>query len=58
MAFLTSRSASKHILFALGVNPTVRDAGEGSGSDLVSKLRPSQCRARLLAVHVRSLQQI
>ena len=33
MAFLTSRSASKHVLFALGV----RDAREsGAGSDLVS----------------------
>ena len=35
MAFLTSRSASKHVLFALGVNLTARDAGEGGGSDLV-----------------------
>ena len=29
MAFLTSRSASKHILFAFGVDPTARDAIEG-----------------------------
>ena len=36
MAFLTSRSASKHVLFALGVDPTARDAaGEGEGSDLL-----------------------
>ena len=27
--FLTSRSVSKHVLFALGVDPTARDAGEG-----------------------------
>ena len=27
MAFLTSRSASKHVHFALGVDPTVRDTG-------------------------------
>ena len=42
-----SGSVSKHVLFALGVDPTARDAGEGGGSDLVSqtKLRPSQCRA-------------
>ena len=26
MAFLTSRSANKHVLFALGVDPTARDA--------------------------------
>ena len=26
MAFLTSRNANKHILFALGVDPTARDA--------------------------------
>ena len=40
MAFLTSRSASKHVHFALGVNPTARDAGEGGGSDLVSEAMP------------------
>ena len=34
MVFLTSRSASKRVLFALGVDPTARDAGEG---DLVSQ---------------------
>ena len=37
MAFLTSRSASKHDIFALGVDPTARDAGKGGGSDLVSQ---------------------
>ena len=26
MAFLTSRSANKHVLFALGVDPTAKDA--------------------------------
>ena len=41
MTFLTSRSVSKHILFALGVDPTARDAaGEGGGSDLVSQATP------------------
>ena len=37
MAFLTSRSVSKHVLFALGVDPTAREAGEGGGSNLVSQ---------------------
>ena len=41
MAFLTSRSASKHVLFALGVNPTARDAaGEGEDSDQVLQATP------------------
>ena len=40
MAFLTSKSASKHVLFALGVDPTARDAGEGGGSDLVLQATP------------------
>ena len=40
MAFLASRSASKHIFFALGVDPTARDAGEGGGSDLVLQATP------------------
>ena len=40
MAFLTSRNASKHILFALGVDPTARDTGEGGGSDLVLQATP------------------
>ena len=40
MAFLTSRSASKHDIFALGVDPTARDAGKGGGSDLVSQTTP------------------
>ena len=29
MAFLTSRSESTHVLFALCVDPTARDASEG-----------------------------
>ena len=33
-------SKSKHVLFALGVNPTARDASEGGGSDLVSQATP------------------
>jgi len=40
MAFLTSRSASKHVIFALDVDPTARDASEGGGSDLVSQATP------------------
>ena len=44
MAFLTSRSVSKHVLLALGVNPTASDAG----------IRLLQCRARLVSVHVPS----
>ena len=31
------RSVSKRIIFALGVDPTARDAGKGGGSDLVSQ---------------------
>ena len=41
MTFLTSISVSKRVLFALGVDPTARDAGEGRGSDKSRKLRPS-----------------
>ena len=37
MAFLTSRSASKHVL---GVDPIARDAGKGGGSDLVLQATP------------------
>ena len=40
MVFLISSSASKHVLFALGVDPTARDAGEGGNSDLVSQAMP------------------
>ena len=40
IAFLTSRSVSKHVPFALGVNSTARDAGEGGGSNLVSQATP------------------
>ena len=41
MAFLTSRSANEHVLFALGVDPTAWDDGEGGGnSDLVSQVTP------------------
>ena len=40
MAFLTSKSASKHVLFALGVHPTARDGSEGRGSDIVSQATP------------------
>ena len=34
MEFLTSRSASIHILFALGADPIARDGGECVGSEL------------------------
>ena len=40
MAFLMSKSASKHVLLALGVNPTARYAGERVGSELVSQAMP------------------
>ena len=52
MAFLTSRSASKYIPFALGVDPTTRDVGEGGSSDQVSQATPLQCGARLVAIQV------
>ena len=35
-----SKSASKHVLLALGVNPTARYAGERVGSELVSQAMP------------------
>ena len=47
VALLTFRSASKHVLFALGVDPTARDAG----------FQPLQCHARLLSIHVTSLHK-
>ena len=58
MAFLTSRSASKHVLFTLGVDSTARDAGEGNGSDLVLQATPfaMSCETTV-AVHVRSLHK-
>ena len=46
MAFLTSRSASKHDIFALGVDPTAQDPGKGGGSDLVSQATPFAVRDR------------
>ena len=46
MAFLTSRSASKYVLFALGVS-----------SDQVLQATPLQCHVRLVAVHVPSLHK-
>ena len=57
MAFLTPRSASNHIIFALGVDPTARDAGEGGGSDLVSQATPFAVSCGLVAVHVTSLHK-
>ena len=35
-----SRSASKHVPFALGVDPTARDAVEGRDFDLVLQAMP------------------
>ena len=43
-AFLTSRSVSKHDIFALGVDPTARDVGKGGCSDLVSQVTPFAVR--------------
>ena len=40
MAFLTSRNVNKQVLFALGVDHTAMDAGEGGGSNLVSQATP------------------
>ena len=57
VAFKTFRSVSKHILFALGVNPTARDASEGGGSDLVSQATPFAVSCVLVAVHVPSLHK-
>ena len=52
--FLTSRSASKQVLFALGVDPTARDAGENGGSDLVSQATPFAVHGQLVFVRVPS----
>ena len=40
MTFVKSKSASKQVFFALGVDRTARDAGEGEGSNLVSHTMP------------------
>ena len=52
VAFLTFMSASKHVLFVLGVNLTARNAGEGGGSDLVSQATPFAVSCGLVAIHV------
>ena len=57
VAFLTFRSVIKHVPFALGVDPTARDAGEGGGSNLVSQATPIGVSCRLVAVHVASLHK-
>ena len=58
MTFLMSRGTSKHVLFALGVDPTARDASKGESTDLASQAtHPLQCRARLVAVDVPSLHK-
>ena len=50
-------SASKHVLFAFGVDPTAIDAGEGGGSNLVSQATPFTVSCGLVAVHVLSLHK-
>ena len=57
VASLTFRSASKHVLFALGVDPTARDASESGVSDLVSQATPFAVSCGLVAVHVSSLHK-
>ena len=57
VAFLKFRSASKHVLFALGVNPTARDADEGGISDLVSQATPFAVSCGLVAVLFPSLHK-
>ena len=52
VAFLTFMSASKHVLFALGVDPTARDAGKGGGSNLVLQATPFAVSCGLVAFHV------
>ena len=47
MVFLTSRNASKHALFALGVYRGTMKAG----------FRPPQCRVRLVSIHVPSVRK-
>ena len=57
VAFLTFMSASKHVLFALGVDPTAMDTGEGGGFDFVSQATPFAVSCGLVAVHVLSLHK-
>ena len=57
LAFLTFMSASEHVLFDLGVDPTARDTGEGRGSDLVTQVMPFAVSCGLVAVHVPSLHK-
>ena len=58
MAFLTSRRANKHFYFALGVDPTARNAGEGGGnSDLVSQATPFAVSRDTSNRHVPSLHK-
>ena len=64
MAFLMSRSVSKHVPCALGVDPTARDAGEGRGSDLVLQATPvavscetSSCRCSLATLPIVTRRQ-
>jgi len=59
MAFLTSRSASKHVLFALDVDPTAKGRREVGGSDLVLQATPaSQCHVRLVFVYRQGSQDV
>ena len=58
VAFLTFMSASKHVIFALGVDPTARDADEGGDSDLVSQATPFAVLCGLVAIYVSLTTQI
>ena len=60
MAFLTSRNATKHILWALGVDRTARNTMKVKFTGVPTqscKLHPSQCRVRLVSIHVPSLHR-
>ena len=49
---------SKHIVFALGVNPTARDAMKARVPTSKSrKLHSSRCHAKLVSIHVPSLHK-
>ena len=48
MAFLTSMSVSKHILFALGIDCTTMDAVKAGVSTASTAL---QCCVRVISVH-------
>ena len=58
VAFLTLRSASKHIFMLLvSILYAARDTGEGGGSDLVLQAMSFAVSCGLIAVHVSSLHK-